>query len=100
MFYIHKHEVSQQYGGPEEGGWWYEAGDPDNTWHTGMYRFTDEEKAYEKCRELNKRERERAEREEEYGYSSVWSYRSTHYAYRVEDTPVQLPYPSRRPHYE
>ena len=26
--YINVYEVTRHYGGPEEGGWWYDAGDP------------------------------------------------------------------------
>ena len=28
MPYLNVHVLSLQYGGPEEGGWWYEAGEP------------------------------------------------------------------------
>jgi len=32
MYYIHKYEIAQQYGGPEEGGWWYKMGEPVKDW--------------------------------------------------------------------
>lgn len=98
-YFIHKHEVAQSYGGPEEGGWWYETGIPVKDFiPVGPFDTRDE--ASEKCRELNLAERDRAEREEEYGYTSVLSYRSNHYAYSVHETTVMEPYPERRPHYE
>lgn len=98
MHWIHKHEVSQAYGGPEEGGWWYEVGVPCGDWQP--LPFDVKEVAVAKCRALNEAERERAEREEPYGYTSVLSYRSTHYAYSIEDTSVMVAYPEVRPHYE
>jgi hypothetical protein len=97
VWWIHKYEVALAYGGPEEGGWWFDTGVP-----TGftMGPFTDEEAAYEQCRVLNYLEYERAEREETYDYSSVLSYRSNHYSYSVEDSPIAEPYPKVKPHYE
>ena len=26
MFYVNEYEVDRKYGGPEEGGWWYDTG--------------------------------------------------------------------------
>lgn len=26
-YFVHVYDVGQEYGGPEEGGWWYEAGE-------------------------------------------------------------------------
>ena len=96
-YWIHKHSVSLEYGGPEEGGWWYTAGIP-----TGFSfgPLTNEEAAYEQCRALNALEDERREREEDYDFSSVLSYRSDHYDYRVEEYPDPRPFPNHRPHYE
>jgi hypothetical protein len=97
VYWVHKHEVSLQYGGPEEGGWWYDEGYP-----TGFSfgPFTEEEAAYEQSRKLNELELERREREEMYDYTSVVAYRSNHYSYSVEDFPVPVHYPERKPHYE
>lgn len=100
MFFIHKHSVAQQYGGPEEGGWWFDTGVPDEDWNPLLFQFLDEDDAYAACRALNESEHKRAEAEEEYGYSSVLSHRSTHYSYSVEDTPIMSVYPTTRPHYE
>lgn len=102
MYYIHKHEVAQSYGGPEEGGWWYEVGTPVETseWNPSEHKFGNEDAAYAQCRILNQQERERAAAEEDYEYTSVLSYKSNHYAYSVSNYPVATPYPERRPHYE
>jgi hypothetical protein len=97
VYWVHKHAVALQYGGPEEGGWWFDVGQP-----TGfsMGPFTDEEAAYEQCRKLNELEYERREREEKYDYTSVLSHMSDHYSYTVEDYPDPKPFPEVRPHYE
>jgi hypothetical protein len=98
-YFIHKHEVSLAYGGPEEGGWWYDTGDPVDDW-VPEGPFMNEDDAHARCRELNEQEHVRAEKEEEYNYTSVLSYRSTHYGYSVEETTIMRPYPEMRPHYE
>lgn len=98
MWYIHKHSVAQAYGGPEEGGWWYDTGVPVEDWTVPSY--DDEDIAYMFCRALNYQEYERRENEEEYEYTSVLSYRSEHYSYTVEDFPIPRPFPEYRPHYE
>lgn len=99
-WYIHKHEVALQYGGPEEGGWWYDAGSPDEEWVPAAHAFNSEDEAYAVCRGLNEMEQIRAKQEEDYEYTSVLAYKSSHYAYTVEDHPNPYFYPDRRPHYE
>jgi len=98
MYYIHKYEVAQQYGGPEEGGWWYNAGDPVEDWKLVMVE--DEEVAFEVCRALNAAEYVRRDEKEEYEYTSVLSYMSQHFEYDVSDSPVAESFPKVRPHYE
>ena len=98
MHYIHKFQVSQQYGGAEEGGWWYHTGDPVDDWCVVMVE--DEEIANLVCRALNRAEKERREEEETYEYTSVLSYKSNHYEYDVSDSPVAESFPKARPHYE
>lgn len=97
VFFVHKHAISLEYGGPEEGGWWYEMGIP-----TGfsLGPITDEEAAYEQTRALNELEHERRKVEEEYDYTSVLAKMSNHFAYSVEDYAEPKAYPERRPHYE
>lgn len=100
MFYIHKYEIAQCYGGPEEGGWWYKAGEPVQQNGKFLVMVEDEETAYEVCRAMNKAEIERAKNEEDYEYTSVLSYKSTHYEYDVSEYPFAEPFPKERPHYE
>jgi hypothetical protein len=97
MYYIHKHQVALEYGGPEEGGWWYTVGIP-----TGfsLGPIGDEELTYEQCRALNKLEDERREREEKYDFTSVLAKQSNHYSFTVEDFATPVAYPQERPHYE
>lgn len=92
-FYIHKSEVALNYGGPEEGGWWFDAGTPSEDWK--VLEFDTEEQAYEKCRQLNDLEHQRRDANEDYDYTSVLAHRSTHYSYSVEDYPD----PEQRPYY-
>jgi|SRR5215831_3090326 len=98
-YFIHKHDVAMQYGGPEEGGWWFDSGSPVEDW-VPLGPFDDEDSAYVVCRELNAEEDRRAEKEERYSYSSVLAYRSTHYSYSVHETTIMTHYPNMRPHYE
>lgn len=98
MYYIHKYEVSQEYGGPEEGGWWYDAGSPVAWWYPVCCE--DEDTAYLVCRILNSAEGTRADQDEKYGYTSVLSHQSNHYAYSVDEDYKAYPYPRNRPHYE
>lgn len=97
MYYVHKHQIALQYGGPEEGGWWYESGTP-----TGFVLgpLNDEEAAYDQSRALNALEHERRKRDEEYDYTSVLAKLSSHYSYMVDTSPTPEPYPTERPHYE
>jgi len=99
-FYIHKHDIRQEYGGPEEGGWWYESGVPVEGWNPEEHVFFDEDAAYAECRRLNYDEGVRAQAEEDYEYTSVLSYKSTHYSYDVQDDPTPYYYPDHKPHYE
>ncbi len=97
MFYIHKHQIALESGGPEEGGWWYTVGVP-----TGfsLGPIVDEELTYEQCRALNELEHERQEHEEAYEFTSVLAKMSNHYSYSVEDFETPVAYPQERPHYE
>lgn len=81
------------YGGPEEGGWWYDCGEMVRTMRT----FGSEERAIAYCRKLNDRlagslNRDRRE------ISSVLS--EGRYGAEVYDDFAPHHYPSNRPHYE
>lgn len=99
-WYIHKHDIAQEYGGPEEGGWWYNTGIPVEDWNPVHHAYDNEEDAYAVSRALNEAEYLRQEAEEDYEFTSVLSYKSTHYSYTVEDHPIPYSFPERRPHYE
>jgi hypothetical protein len=95
VYYVHKYEVAQQYGGPEEGGWWYTQGRP--TEDSPVAATESEELAYELARQLNHEEQNR---DKEYGFTSVLSYKEDHYTYTVEETREPKRYPVEKPHYE
>lgn len=92
MFYVNLYLDDRAYGGPEEGGWWFDCGEPVRSfgfhtrsraarWLPRIQRLADAK---------NKAERRREP-------SSVicegW------YAARIEDAPAAN-YPAQRPHYE
>lgn len=125
-WYIHKYEVSQEYGGAEEGGWWYTQGTPVEDWE--VMAFPTDALAYEQCRILNDQERIRREKSNRYGPGSAVhelgaqnapadedpadtrefaeAYQSSgiaderYYTYTVETTSSPEEYPVTRPHYE
>lgn len=97
LYFVHKYSEQQCYGGPEEGGWWYDAGDPVPEWTPLV--FTDEEEAYAKCRELHLIEYERRDTEK-ISYTSVLSYRDEFYVYDISSSSEPKSYPERIPHYE
>lgn len=100
MFYIHKYRTSLEYGGPEEGGWWYNASVPLDDWHAPALAHENGELAYEVCRALNEAEYKRREQEEIYDYASTLAHRCNFYVYAITDSPKSFSYPAERPHYE
>lgn len=102
MFYIHKHEIAQAYGGPEEGNWYYKEGFPvpTNKHNPQNYVFGTEEAATHYCNVLNNAEQNRRKVENKYDYTSVLSYESTFYEYSVHETPVAEHFPEHKPVYE
>jgi hypothetical protein len=96
MRYLQKYSCSQQYGGPEEGGWWYDLEIP--LWKRGIPLLLPEEICYKICRYFNGREHKRRDRENKYGYTSVLSYRDEFFSYGFEDS--LIPAIPVRPHYE
>ena len=90
------YEINRQYGGPEEGGWWYDAGELARI----VRVYCSEEAARAYCRRLNDRLKSRTigpntERRE---LSSVLS-EGEYHAEVWEDT-APASYPDGRPHYE
>lgn len=92
-FIVSVYLVDQAYGGPEEGGWWYETGEL-----VRMVRiFKNEKSAYRFCVRLNDRLRatlNKGRRE----ISSVLS--DGRYAADVHEDRAPEHYPAQRPHYE
>lgn len=99
MYFVHKYEEALQYGGPEEGGWWFNSGYP--CWRFGIpFPKALQTLAYKLARYLNDKEDERRERHEQYEFTSVLAHKSKHYCYLVEDHFKSKAFPAERPHYE
>lgn len=89
------YEIDREYGGPEEGGWWYGSG-----------RFMrlisvcgSEEEAVERCRRMNRALDYKRSCSGRYGIGSVL-YSGGHYEAQIWDNFAPDSYPERRPHYE
>jgi len=98
-WYIHRHVIRLNYGGPEEGGWHFKSGYADDEWTPALHAFETEDEAIAECYHLNMCERDRQKREEDYEFTSVVAYRSTHYEYDVNSSPVPYDFPQERPYY-
>jgi hypothetical protein len=93
--HLNVYEVGREYGGPEEGGWWYDTGrfDADKS---EVFTGTGDA-LYERAGELQHSLDAQANN---YATPAVHSvlYRGGRYRIRVEDTPGQ-DYPTERPYY-
>lgn len=102
LYWVGLYLEDRAYGGPEEGGWWYECGElvTDADIYTVLGLFptchTDEDAAYaasvamnDACQELNKDRRE---------ISSVLS--DGRYSASVHEDVLPPHFPATRPHYE
>lgn len=107
MYFISEYKVDRCYGGPEEGGWWYDW----NDFVKVVATATDEDDAYRVCRALNAaakadvkvldvvaflQVKEREEGGERDRYSVIGG---ADVAYHVEDTPGE-DQSTEHPHYE
>ena len=96
--YVNTYLVSQAYGGPEEGGWWYTKGVPVESVRTENHAANLQDGDYEAEDVLDFRrkwcEKENAERLPIHSVNSRGVYQV-----RVEKCFAQ-PYPAERPHYE
>lgn len=54
MFFVSEYGAYRGYGGPEEGGWWYDW----NDYRKVVARYHDKHEAYERARRLNSEARE------------------------------------------
>ena len=95
-FLVSVYDTALAYGGPEEGGWWYDRGELVRT----VRVFPSQERAYAYSRRLNRRLQSRAfgpnqgKREK----SSVLS--DGEFEAHVHENHAPASYPDRRPHYE
>lgn len=85
--YVNVYEVDRHYGGPEEGGWYYDAGDPVES------HPVDTEGAADRLVEHLEQEYPRTDS------SSSVIYRGGDYRVWIEDHPAKA-YPEVVPHYE
>lgn len=86
MYYINVYSVERMYGGPEEGGWWYDLGEPVLSRKTKSYR-----KAVRMAERLKKRWPKTDSR-----YSVLGG---EDYSIYIENKPAKM-YPESIPHYE
>lgn len=88
--------VDRAYGGPEEGGWWYDCGEPAEEYAEYIRGFSDEKEAIAYKKELN----EQVVSAGNVGRREIGSVLSTgRYAVRICDG-LPKAYPSEKPHYE
>ena len=87
------YEIDRQYGGPEEGGWWFDSGELIRVVKT----FRTEQEAFEKCRRANI-----LLRKLQGNHLSVNSvnYTGGRYAFDVYKDIAPSHYPETRPYYE
>ena len=103
MIFVAVFELDRVYGGPEEGGWWFNTGDLMKVVKAWPER--DEEKAYDYSRRFNRTLAFRREEQRKLPYGdgrlpiqSV-NYSGGHYQAEVW-TDIPHSYPERTPHYE
>jgi hypothetical protein len=84
--WVTAYEVDREYGGPEEGGWWYDTGQVVKTVQAKAEDVDRVREALEKAYPRN-------------GQVSSVNYRGGDYRVRVEDRPG-ADYPTERPYYE
>jgi hypothetical protein len=120
MEFLGKYEIWESKGGSEEGGWWFDEGEPQwqfgipifipsfnwlvqRTWkHKKLNRIARwlDDLQHRPYRWLNDKEHERQKAENHYGYHSVLSHRDTFYSYKASDSFKLKHFPETKPHYE
>lgn len=101
MYNVAIYLMDKAYGGPEEGGWWYDTEEVSRASkhleHARLFRDERMEDAYEYARTLNKRydEEWNEGRPEISSVTSIGRYRAL-----VNKGTVPKNYPTRRPRYE
>lgn len=89
--YLNAYSVTRHYGGPEEGGWWYDVGEP-----VASVPFEADDDA---SMEFEKNRLKRILNWPDNGRSRYSVLGGADLVFAVEDHPAQ-PYPDRKPHYE
>jgi len=95
-FVVAVYDCSMCWGGPEEGGWWYDAG----TLVRIVKLFKTEDAAYQYCRRLNSKLESRVfgPNQGKHSYTSVLS--ESELRASVYENVAPLGFPDHRPHYE
>lgn len=89
------YEIDNAYGGPEEGGWWYETGQL--VVHPARRRYATTEEARTACARAN---RLLAHLQRNKRHVSSMAYAGGRYVVKWSEGKPKTFYPARRPHYE
>ena len=95
VYHVTLHMLNREYGGAEEGGWWYDTGEPCESEHNA--KFHTNALAYEHCARLNE-DGVLADLNE--GRAPLSSVMSDGVFRFLVTTGKAKPYPATRPHYE
>ena len=88
--YVNVYEVTRHYGGPEEGGWWYNRGEP----ITSILLFEDDPEANALILEFARK------RYSPLSEGDIYSVRGGVQINVVVEDHFATPWPAARPHYE
>ena len=93
-FFVNTYFMERCYGGPQEGGWWYDCGEPIESINLGICSQEEAEELRDERWEIWRK------RNEEEGRRDISSVLSTgQYQTYIEDH-FAVAFPSERPHYE
>ena len=102
MYSVAIYNATQMYGGPEEGGWWYDqlslSSEDNLALHTKF--FQNEDDAYAYSRYLNRTVCEEYNKLNEYEYTSVLAEPDAYITAQVHEGYPPTYDPDERPHYE
>lgn len=96
MLYVSEYEVSRHYGGPEEGGWWYDH----DEFVKCLSAHANREDAEAEATKRNERAREEAREEGRPERWSVAAGTNPDTLFYVEDHPAEFQSRGGRPRYE
>ena len=96
-FVVSVYLCDRAYGGPEEGGWWYDCGEPSPEHLKHLRVFSNRAEARLHCHGMQ----EMLDREDNVGRSPISSVLSTgQYRALIDEDKLPEAYPAIRPHYE